>query len=587
MNEIKQEIDEVKWHIEQAKKEDEYTFCLSNKTGKRYILSKYNPRWSIQINKNTNKYNKETVWIVFGFGFGYILENIFKNYGENTEVLVIEPNVHLLERQIEKINVKFFEDKSGLSFFSGNDFKKFKDIVANKLHIENVNNIEILEHPEYVKFYIKYFKKVVEIIGEIRAQRIVNDNTIRKINSAHVKNILKNSVYIKESFRIENHKNKYKDIPAVIVSAGPSLDKNIKYLKDFKGLVFAVGRTLPVLKRYDVKADFTAILDWSDIIQGTFGEEEKSGVPIIASTVANNSIIKNATGPIYFVDKDQMTEKIFGVCLESLDTGGSVATLCLSAAHYMGCNPLIFIGQDLAYTEMRNYAEDCNIYEIDIEKGYKNNKKNYREIEGYYGDRVTSDYALISFLRWIEGFINRNQDRTYINATEGGAKIEGTVQECFHNIVEKYKDTIRPQVCHIESNEKVIDIKERLTLCKDELEVSLKLIKNALKLCSKLKDEYEVYFGIRENKIVTIVEKLDQIDEELLKIDNNTLFEYIFHAKYSEIMRDKRYQEPIHETELEKGKRIALKSHQLYKSLYEAVDTVKNLIKNEINEVKK
>ncbi len=81
-----------------------------------------------------------------------------------------------------------------------------------------------------------------------------------------------------------------------------------------------------------------------------------------------------------------------------VQTGGSVATTALDVAINMGCNPIIFVGQDLAYTDGKSHSKDTFSKSMD-------SSKNLREVEDVYGNRIYAPKNLYSYLRWIQNRI--------------------------------------------------------------------------------------------------------------------------------------------------------------------------------------
>jgi hypothetical protein len=131
-----------------------------------------------------------------------------------------------------------------------------------------------------------------------------------------------------------------------------------------------------------------------------------------------------------------------------LDYGASVATAAFALAHAWGADPIVLVGQDLAYTGGRVYASgtpyDGMIARRDGEElvleGRPEKDEEYRrsgltpqprrkprlEIPAWGGGMVQTTHELVLFLRWFEGAASRLAGGTrLVNATEGGAHITG------------------------------------------------------------------------------------------------------------------------------------------------------------------
>src|SRR5690606_28411622 len=111
--------------------------------------------------------------------------------------------------------------------------------------------------------------------------------------------------------------------------------------------------------------------------------------------------------------------------------GASVANASLAIAAYLGCNPIIFLGQDLAYTDGKHHADSCGGTTLKEDD-------DLIEVEGIDGNKVFTNSVWHTFLMWMEKFIIHNPNKTYIDATEGGAKIHGTDIIPLRQAIEKY-----------------------------------------------------------------------------------------------------------------------------------------------------
>ena len=119
-----------------------------------------------------------------------------------------------------------------------------------------------------------------------------------------------------------------------------------------------------------------------------------------------------------------------------VQTGGSVATTGLDLAIKMGCNPIVFVGQDLAFTDNKTHSSATFSKEI-------SSIHNLREIDDIYGDTIYTSKNLYIYLRWIQKRIAEEKGIEFIDATEGGAKIKGTKVMRLEQVVSIYKKQIR------------------------------------------------------------------------------------------------------------------------------------------------
>lgn len=114
-----------------------------------------------------------------------------------------------------------------------------------------------------------------------------------------------------------------------------------------------------------------------------------------------------------------------------VETGGSVATAALDILIKWGGNPIIFLGQDLAYTGGHTHVEDCTYgnEQVAVERSLL--------VEGLEGGMVPTSRSLNRYRSWIEQRIAREQARKFINATAAGARISGTEEKSLDQIKEE------------------------------------------------------------------------------------------------------------------------------------------------------
>lgn len=250
-------------------------------------------------------------------------------------------------------------------------------------------------------------------------------------------NILYNLPKIAKSTLLYDLKDQFKNKPAIICGAGPSLNKNGHLLKELKekALLFAGGRALSVLNDLGVEPHFSIGIDPYEQHKATLRCNNYFELPLIfrlrmfqgATQLNQGSRIyaPGATGYSFV----QWIEKSLGLNSPFLDEGLNVVNFNLSVAKILGCNPIILVGSDLAYTDNQAYSKSIpdeqvlpNSFEIDehdltLNRGYL--KKDAK------GQPIFTLWKWVEEAKWIEEFAEKNPDLELINATEGGLKLKG------------------------------------------------------------------------------------------------------------------------------------------------------------------
>jgi len=121
---------------------------------------------------------------------------------------------------------------------------------------------------------------------------------------------------------------------------------------------------------------------------------------------------------------------------------GSVATMAYDTARKLGCDPIIFIGQDLSYPGGKTYCEGTYFKDEDKKKNdideMKAAGKHLVEVTDIHGETVTTNRQMYAYHRWFVNQIANTRDRTVVNATEGGILKEGVEIMTLAEAAEKF-----------------------------------------------------------------------------------------------------------------------------------------------------
>lgn len=217
--------------------------------------------------------------------------------------------------------------------------------------------------------------------------------------------------------------------PAVIVATGPSLDKNFRLLHEVqdRALLFSVDASLKFLLRNGIRPHFATCLErgpntipcFRDIAPEAAAETVQVAVPVVRPEVYGvypgpKAILYRALAHFAWLRHEKGT----------LLTGHSSANMAFKLAEAMGCNPIILVGQDLAYAEDGSTHSSAPFWGKSLDWFRAGQTRTFR-VKGNYADTVLTNDAWnlfrLSYVRDVASF-----DGTVINATEGGAHIEGT-----------------------------------------------------------------------------------------------------------------------------------------------------------------
>ncbi|ECO6897419.1 motility associated factor glycosyltransferase family protein, partial [Campylobacter jejuni] len=225
---------------------------------------------------------------------------------------------------------------------------------------------------------------------------------------------------------------------AIIVSTGPSLTKQLPLLKKYasKATIFCADSSYPILAKHGIKPDYVCMLERTEItaefFNHDFGEFDKD-IMFICAGVVHPKAIEYLKGRNLVI-----TQKVLAFPYYINLKDFSYAAVGLSVAHtlsylatYLSHKNIIFIGQDLAY------AENGNSHPDDYQNSANYESQMYEHIltEAYGGNGKVETHSIwLLFKNWFENEMipnTRKMGITTYNCTEGGARIEGTIEKPF------------------------------------------------------------------------------------------------------------------------------------------------------------
>lgn len=462
-----------------------------------------------------------TKLIIFGFGLGYRIKQLSKKITNENWLLIIEPNIDVFKKAIATVDLREVFEKDNVILVIGQELGVVKKHVLKFTNWVNVKNVSFAYISNYEKLFNQELTLYIKIVKDIININIGNYNTIKRFSELFYSNFIENVPHIVESVNIKELFHKFENKPAIIVSAGPSLAKNVELLKEIKdkALIICVGTALRVLLNKGIKPDLIITVDPHIYNYMHFENIEFDDIPLVYYSCVNPNVLNEHKGDKFvFKFQDIYIGEVISSYMqdiEKLNSGGSVAHNALDLAIKMGADPIIFIGQDLAYTDDRTHSEGT-IFENNSLEDEKENKKMVL-IKDIYGNNMMTSDTLYNYLKWFENVIENNNCTTYIDATEGGAKIEGTKVLTLKDTIEKY--------CTKDINvERIIEriIKENRINRVD----TNKLFQNFENIQKELTEIENICFKA-ETLIKELVEKYDDIDDKEIinKIKNINTFE--------------------------------------------------------------
>lgn len=385
---------------------------------------------------------------IYGIGHYLYLKKLIKAVQYGT-IVVYEPNLSIFVEFLLCDEVGELLDAKGVYFIVGEKRNKYlRNTLDNFLNYNNRMQLYIAKIPNYSKRYEDDYEEFCNTI------KTKCDNILAEKNTSIIHEGVESYNYLNNIFGLINEAGiqevcdavrDFNHYPAVIVSAGPSLDKNVALLKNYKGKVFivAVEAALNTLKKNSIIPDLVVTVDPNFEKISAFEDEEFNKLPMIVNMISGYKLLRNHKGrKFYDVQQDNIIGLIsdkYNKTMPILGTGGSVANSAFSFLQFTGFEIIILIGQDLSYPNNRFHANGA----FENEGMLDSSSKKYYYVDDIYGGKVLTEKNMDLYRLWFEDTIrdNSNDRMIVIDATEGGALIKGTIIMSLQEALDKYANT--------------------------------------------------------------------------------------------------------------------------------------------------
>lgn len=473
------------------------TLVVTMASSKYRLNSLYSPtheaeRWAAQFEMK----NLGIVATMFGLGNGTFARELLKKLDGNGVLLIYEPCAELFFYVLEHYDLTDILGAPNVSItVEGINDNEIKNLLSNHVDWVNLRSQVYCSHPIYDQVFEASSKNLYKILQDNNNRAVVNKNTDVAISRLLITNTLVNLKYLKRSNLVTDLIGKFpENVPAIIVAAGPSLDKNIDELKRAKGkaVIFAVDTAMKYLLAHEIIPDFIVTLDPKKSLKH-LQDPRCHDIPMFGRLDSRPANLNANHKNIIFYNLEGYVKSLYeklGKETGTFNSGGSVATGAFSICETLQFKRIILVGQDLAYLGESTHAGGVSV-------DYSNASSSIEIVEDIYGNPIKTRYDWYVYIRWFEDAVDLFEGDEVIDATEGGAKIHGTTimtlkdtidRYCIHEVdCERIVSELTPSVSPEELPQLLRYIKQDLS----DLDEIIKKAEEACSICEKLMEKYE------------------------------------------------------------------------------------------------
>ncbi|EDH1608983.1 DUF115 domain-containing protein [Campylobacter jejuni] len=389
---------------------------------------------------------------IYGIGNALLIKNLAKHY---KHLFVFESEIELFILALSTIDLS-------------EELKVYKvvlfDCVAKDLEIQIAMIFDQQSILEYLSlyemfisshYYLKYYETSILSLNELciksASVAIRNADITCFLPLLTYGQFLQNIPSMLESIPFQRilseRKNKFEN--AIVVSAGPSLAKQLPLLKAYqdKAVIFCADGALSMLEKEGIVPDYVTNLDFTDLAMKFFQNKENLKQSIIALECATHPNVVHslkAENCMIILRNKALYQRFNLNDFGYIDTGTHVSHFSYTLALALGFKNIIMIGQDLAFDKEGNSHSKGFSYgeQFSGEKTVPTLKTQAYAGKGEVLTHITwNDYRIkLEYL-----FACNSKEAKFYNATEGGARINFTEELSFKECCEKLLTKFKPK----------------------------------------------------------------------------------------------------------------------------------------------
>lgn len=424
------------------------TAATRDEQGNRvYLHSRHDPEDEARRLVANVKLENAHCLVVNGLGLGYHIKALHERTRGETLLLIAEPNLDVIAAALFSVDLSEVLASERCVFLT----RLEKDYFYTRIEPHGTTimlGTQFVSHPPSERLAGTFQQAVRAAMTDYVTYARMCLVTVIANSRITCRNVVCNLPTYLGTPPIDTLRERFAGFPAVVVSAGPSLARNIDELATLqdRAVIIAVQTTLKPLLARGIRPHFVTSLDFHEISKNFFeglSAEAVADVHLVAEPKATWHVIdayRAYNGMISLLD-NAFARQCVGDALaarDGLKAGATVAHLAFYLAEYMGCDPILFVGQDLGYTDNTYYTPGVAIHDtwrpelnrfntIEMKEWERivRARNMLRKIEDIHGQEIYTDEQLFTYLQQFETDFAASRARL-IDATEGGARKAGT-----------------------------------------------------------------------------------------------------------------------------------------------------------------
>lgn len=361
---------------------------------------------------------------IVGANLGYGVNHVLSNTPDSHKVMLIEPRAEMLLACLGQTDYRpLFEAKKFHVLVPDHDY--INEVIRNldlqfiygQIHLKGDLPSQQLG-PEYARW-----SKIVRDKLENFSMEL---STLRFRQDVMVGNEIRNFKKAQTDGSIKSLEGKAGGVGAVVLGAGPSLEKHVpELIKNRSHVLYTCGlQTIPALQNLGLKPHFCVAIDYDKSLLNVFERLDPDfvqDIPLIYSTKVTPEAVKRYTGPtlplwtVGGMGTHVMKERDLVI-----DAGGNISVTLSRLLRWCGVSHMIMVGQDYAWINNQSHAGGHHHHSTSMHK-----RSFHQTTKDMDGKEILTTVQYMTAKRELEEDLRQSSFPIY-NIYGGGVPINGT-----------------------------------------------------------------------------------------------------------------------------------------------------------------
>jgi tetratricopeptide (TPR) repeat protein len=413
-----------------------FTARVTLSSGEKVLLHNMeDPIGSAKRSADKQDMKAENASILLGIGLGYLARELAAKLQKKHPLIVCELDPAILKTALIHVDLSPVLNSDYIKILAGPEIslQAWIQRLAGKFMTARVE--AILYEPS-MRIHPEGYRRLREVAQKESRAIILNRNTTLKAGQQMLENALNNFPEVIRSAGVKHLEDLFAGRPAVLVAAGPSLEKNIQLLHELEGraVIIAVDTALRLLLPLGIKPDIVTTIDFNPVNFQKFANVPiPEDISLVYHPGGYHESIRAFQGPKFTYS--HVPIRVVSWLMDYVEDKGkmppgtTVAHLSFHLASHLGCDPIVLVGQDLAFPEKKIHAGDLSLWRIDSDE--------MESTEDIFGEEVGTMTSFKHAIYHFEKLFKESRARV-IDATEGGAKKQGAQVMRLREVIDEY-----------------------------------------------------------------------------------------------------------------------------------------------------